>query len=147
MRVLLQKVSRASVSVDGSVVGSIGKGYLLFIGFIHGDTPQMVEELAQKVVKLRLFDNEEGKINDKSLIDIGGGALVISQFTLAGRTEKGNRPDYTAAMPPGEATILYEQYIACLKELGVAVVQSGTFGAHMDVELVNDGPVTLILDR
>lgn len=147
MRLILQKVSRASVSVDGSTVASIGRGYLLFIGFMQGDTPQIAEELAQKVVKLRLFDGDDGKINDTSLIDIQGEALVVSQFTLAGRTEKGNRPDYTAAMPPQEAQLLYEKFKILLHGAGVSQVQSGTFGAHMAVELVNDGPVTLILER
>lgn len=146
MRILLQKVTQASVSVDSAVVGSIGRGYLLFVGILEGDTEEDVEALAQKISKIRLFDSSEGKINDKNILDIGGEVLVVSQFTLAGRTEKGNRPDYTAAAKPEQANVLYEAFVASLLEIGVRNVQTGTFGAHMHVELVNDGPVTLVLD-
>jgi D-aminoacyl-tRNA deacylase len=147
VRIVLQKVSSAAVSVDESVIGSIGEGYLLFLGVMEGDTDEQAQQLAEKIIKLRLFDGEDGKINDKSILDIGGGILVISQFTLAGKTEKGSRPDYTAAMEPAEAKRLYERFIDILSELGVQTVASGSFGAHMDVELVNDGPVTLILEK
>jgi D-aminoacyl-tRNA deacylase len=147
MRVVLQKVSSASVSVDGSVIGSIGEGYLLFLGVIDGDTEEQARWLAEKIVKLRLFDGEDAKINDKSILDVDGGILVISQFTLAGRTEKGNRPDYTQAMKPQEAEVLYNRFIDLLKENGVQAVASGSFGAHMEVELINDGPVTLVLEK
>jgi D-tyrosyl-tRNA(Tyr) deacylase len=147
MRILLQRVMHAAVSVEGETVGSINKGYLLFIGVMDGDREEQAEHLAAKITKLRLFDGPEGKINDKSILDIGGEILVVSQFTLAGKTEKGNRPDYTGAADPETANVLYEQFIALLIEAGVRNVQSGTFGAHMSVELVNDGPVTLMLER
>lgn len=146
MRILLQKVSQSSVSVDSAVIGSIGQGYLLFVGILEGDTKKDVEILAQKISKLRLFDGPEGKINDKNILDIGGEILVVSQFTLAGKTEKGNRPDYTAAAKPDFAKELYELFVSSLLEIGVRNVQTGTFGAHMNVELVNEGPVTLILE-
>jgi D-aminoacyl-tRNA deacylase len=145
MRALLQKVSSASVSVDGEVIGSIGHGYLLFIGVLKGDTEKEADALAAKIVKLRLFDNTDGKINDLSLLDAAGEVLVVSQFTLAGSTEKGNRPDYTGAAAPDVARILYERFIAALRDAGVKSVETGEFGAHMQVSLVNDGPVTLVL--
>lgn len=147
MKVVLQKVQVASVTVDGSVVGSIGQGYLLLLGVMQGDTSAQAELLAQKISSVRLFDGEDGKINDQSILDIGGSILVVSQFTLAGRLEKGNRPDYTQAAPPEDAEKLYEYFIGKLRELGVEHVESGTFGAMMDVRLTNDGPVTLILER
>ncbi|MBM3231389.1 D-tyrosyl-tRNA(Tyr) deacylase [Candidatus Peregrinibacteria bacterium] len=147
MRVVLQKVTRASVTVDGEALGSVGAGYVLFLGVMGGDTSAQAALLAEKVVKLRLFDGEGGKINDRTVLDIGGDILVVSQFTLAGRTEKGNRPDYTSAAPPDEARVLYEYFIGKLRELGIAKVASGRFGAAMQVELMNDGPVTLVLDR
>ena len=147
MRILLQKVRSSSVVVDGKTVGSIGKGYLLFLGILQGDTDQQGKWLAEKVTKLRLFDGEDGTINDRSVLDIGGQILVVSQFTLAGKTEKGNRPDYTGAAKPDEAKALYESFIGNLRYLGVAKVEAGVFGAHMTVALVNDGPVTLMLER
>ncbi|MBU0458019.1 D-tyrosyl-tRNA(Tyr) deacylase [Patescibacteria group bacterium] len=147
MRLLLQKVTRASVSVDQKKVGEIAKGYLLFLGVIEGDTNEQADKLAEKVVNLRLFDGEGGKINDKSLLDTGGEALVVSQFTLAGDLKKGNRPDYTEAASPEVGRELYEYFIEKLKSLGVIKVEAGEFGAYMKVELVNDGPVTLVLER
>lgn len=147
MRIILQKVTDASVSVDEETVGSIGSGYLLFLGILQGDTSAQAELLAEKIVKLRLFDGADGKINDRSILDVKGEILVVSQFTLAGRTEKGNRPDYTQAASPDDAEKLYEYFIRKLKELGVETVASGAFGAYMDVALRNDGPVTLILER
>ena len=147
MSMVLEKVAEAAVSVDGETVGSIGEGYLLLFGVLRGDTAAQAQLLAEKIVKLRLFDGENGKINDRSVLDAGGGILVVSQFTLAGNTEKGNRPDYTAAAPPDEARMLYEYFIGKLRELGVARVEAGEFGAHMDVSLRNDGPVTLILEK
>lgn len=155
MRIVLQKVSSASVSVDGKMIGAIEAGYVLFVGVLKGDTAEQADRLAEKIVKLRLFDGEIGaaeeltptrKINDRSLLDVHGGALVISQFTLAGETKKGNRPDYTAAESPAEANELYERFIETLRRAGVEKVETGSFGAHMDVSLVNDGPVTLLLD-
>lgn len=147
MRLLLQKVSKASVTVGSETVGQIDKGYLLFLGILRGDTSAQAELLAEKITKVRLFDSEDGKINDQSIIDIDGSILVVSQFTLAGRLEKGNRPDYSQSAPPEDAKVLYEYFIRKLETLGVQKVESGEFGAYMDVSLVNDGPVTLILER
>jgi len=147
MRILLQRVSRASVQVSTETVGSIERGYLILLGVMKGDTDEQALSLAEKVVKLRLFSGEDGKVNDRSILDIKGDILVVSQFTLAGTFEKGNRPDYTAAAPPAEANRLYEFFIAQLKVQGVARVESGEFGASMHVDLVNDGPVTLMLER
>ncbi|MBT4120137.1 MAG: D-tyrosyl-tRNA(Tyr) deacylase [Candidatus Peribacter sp.] len=147
MRLILQKVTEASVSVDGEIVGQIDAGYLLFLGILHGDTAAQAELIAEKIVKTRLFDSADGKINDQSILDTGGSILVVSQFTLAGRLEKGNRPDYSQAESPDAAKVLYEYFIRKLEQLGVAKVESGEFGAYMDVTLKNDGPVTLILER
>ena len=147
MRLLLQKVAKARVLAGNEVLGEIATGYLLFLGILRGDTSAQAQLLAEKVVKLRLFDGAEGKINDRSVLDVGGEILVVSQFTLAGSAEKGNRPDYTSAAPPDEAKVLYDYFIAKLRELGVGNVEQGRFGASMQVELTNDGPVTLVLDR
>jgi D-tyrosyl-tRNA(Tyr) deacylase len=147
MRIVLQRVKESSVSVDGSVIGSVGAGYLLFLCVMKGDTSLQAQWLAEKIVKLRLFDAPDGKVNDKSVLDCGGEILVVSQFTLAGDTAKGNRPDYTAAAGPDEAKILYEYFMKKLRELGVKKVEGGEFGAMMEVKIVNDGPVTLILEK
>lgn len=147
MKVLLQKVTEASVTVDNEIVGHIQAGYLLFIGILRGDTSAQAELIAEKIVKIRLFDGVNGKINDQSILDTGGSLLVVSQFTLAGRLEKGNRPDYSQAAPPEDAKVLYEYFIRKLEQLGVQNVESGEFGAYMEVQLVNDGPVTLMLER
>ncbi len=147
MRILLQKVSKASVSVDGNEIGAIGKGYLLFVGVMQNDTEGQAEWLAEKIAGLRLFDGPEGKINDHSLLDVGGAVLIVSQFTLAGDVSKGNRPDYTGAAQREEARRLYEYCIDCMRKAGVAAVETGQFGAMMEVSLINDGPVTLVLER
>ncbi len=147
MRVQLQRVISASVTVDGQTVGAIGAGYVLFVGVMAGDTAEQAVWLAEKIVKLRMYDGLEGKINDRSLLETGGGALVVSQFTLAGRTEKGSRPDYTAAAKPDTARPLYDTFVEALRAQGVARVETGRFGAHMTVSLVNDGPVTLLLEH
>jgi len=147
MRLLLQKVSQARVRVDQNVVGEIGEGYLLFLGVMEGDSEEQAQQLAEKIVKARLFPGEDGKINDRSLLDVGGEILVVSQFTLAGRFEKGNRPDYTQASASEVAEKLYEFFCDQLKSLSVTKVEQGIFGAMMDVELVNNGPVTLFLER
>ena len=147
MKLLLQKVTQASVIVDEESIAQLGDGYLLLIGIVSGDTSAQAELLAEKVVKLRLFDSKEGKINDLSILDTKGEILVVSQFTLAGSTQKGNRPDYSAAAAPEDAKVLYEYFIRKLGELGVAHVQTGAFGAHMRVTICNDGPVTLMLER
>lgn len=147
MKVVLQKVTQASVSVENDVIGQIDRGYVLLFGVLNGDTAAQAQLLAEKIVKLRLFTSSNGKINDQSILDIHGGILVISQFTLAGDTEKGNRPSYVKAASPDTAEKLYEYFIKKLQELGVANVQNGKFGAHMKVALVNDGPVTLVLEK
>lgn len=147
MKVLLQRVSRASVTVEGQVVGSIGRGYLLFVGVLTGDTSDNAAFLAKKIAALRLFSGLDGKVNDRSLKDIEGEVLVVSQFTLVGQTEKGNRPDYTAAAERGIAERLYEEFADFLRSEGISTVEKGVFGAHMQVALENDGPVTLLLER
>jgi len=147
MRILLQKVKQATVSVDGKQVGEIGPGYLLFLGIFKDDTDVQADWLTEKILGLRLFEGADGKINDRSIADAKGDVLVVSQFTLAGDVTKGNRPDYTAAAGRAEAERLYEYFIGVLRMKGLAKVASGTFGVHMDVSLVNDGPVTLVIDR
>jgi D-tyrosyl-tRNA(Tyr) deacylase len=137
MRALVQRVARASVTVDGAVTGAIGPGLLVLLGVTHDDTPQTCDRLAEKVRALRVFPDAEGRMNEP----LGDReALVVSQFTLYGDTRKGNRPSYVAAAPPEIAEPLYERF---RERLGA---QGGVFGAHMDVELVNDGPVTLLLE-
>lgn len=147
MRVLLQRVIKASVAVDAIEVGSIGRGYLLFLGVLRGDTADEARWLAAKISKLRLFDGVDGEVNDRSVLDVGGAALVVSQFTLAGETQKGNRPDYTTAEEPVRAEELYRVFVQALQIEGIASVATGTFGAYMQVELCNDGPVTLLLEK
>ena len=144
MKVVLQRVSRASVSVQGSLRGEIGPGLLVLIGVADGDGDEGAGRLAGKVARLRVFEEENGRF-DRSLLDTGGSALVVSQFTLIADTAKGNRPSVTSAAPPERAEPVYESFCAALRELGVPV-ETGVFGARMEVELVNDGPVTLILD-
>lgn len=146
MRVVLQRVVGASVRVDDREIGQIRRGYVLLLGVMKGDTEAEGEWLAQKIVNLRLFEGDDGKINDRSLLDIGGDVLVVSQFTLAADTKKGNRPDYTAAEAPERAKELYDQFCGQMAALNVRVA-TGEFGAHMAVELTNDGPVTLLLER
>ncbi|HEY6089454.1 MAG TPA: D-aminoacyl-tRNA deacylase [Gemmatimonadaceae bacterium] len=145
MRVLLQRVSRAEVRIGDRKAGSIGKGFLLLVGFTHGDTPDRVEWMAEKTSGLRLFGDAEGKMN-LPLADVDGAVLVVSQFTLYGNSEKGKRPSFIDAARPEEAIPLYERFLAALRERGLKV-ESGEFGAMMEVELVNDGPVTLWLER
>lgn len=145
MRILLQRVSHASVVVDEQPIGSIDRGYLLLVGVGKDDTQETVNKLAKKVVNLRLFPNDEGKF-DKSLIDVEGGALVVSQFTLFGDARKGNRPSFIDAAPPEIASPLCDAFAQALRGLGVSRVETGRFGADMKVSLCNDGPVTLWLD-
>lgn len=147
MNIVLQKVSEAEVSVDGETVGSIGTGYLVLVGVVRGDTEDAVRWMADKILNLRLFPGEGGKINDRTLRDAGGSVLVVSQFTLAGDVSKGNRPDYTASADREDAAVLYHSLIRQLKEAGIARVESGRFGAMMRVRLTNEGPVTLLLNR
>ena len=146
MRVVLQRVRRASVTVDGLVVGEIGFGALLLTGFTYGDTDDHVKWMADKVAGLRVFADEEGKMN-RALNDVTGSVLVVSQFTLYGETKKGRRPSFVRAAPPQIAVPLYERFIQLLGDRLSGRVASGKFGAQMDVALVNDGPVTLILER
>jgi D-tyrosyl-tRNA(Tyr) deacylase len=146
---VLQRVSRAEVRVEGRVTGQIAMGFLVLAGFAPTDTAETLGWMADKVLSLRLFADDAGKMN-RSLQEIGGGVLVVSQFTLYGDALKGRRPSFIAAAPPEQANALYRQFVSLLTErgqpLGVSVA-TGEFGAMMDVELVNDGPVTLILER
>ncbi len=149
MRLLLQRVSRAEVRIDGDagprVAGSIGRGFLLLVGLTHTDGEEELAWMADKVIGLRLFADNEGKMN-LGLTDIDGALLVVSQFTLYGDARKGRRPSFIDAAPPALAVPLYERFITLLRERRVPV-ETGEFGAMMDVELVNDGPVTLFLER
>lgn len=144
MRILLQRVSRASVSVAGEPDRAVGRGLLALVGVGPEDDEATARRLAEKTANLRVFENEAGKF-DRSLLDVGGGALVVSQFTLYGDASKGRRPDFTGAARPERAEPLVRAYAEALAGQGVPV-QTGTFGAHMDVALVNDGPVTIWLD-
>ncbi|MGH7647465.1 MAG: D-aminoacyl-tRNA deacylase [Gemmatimonadaceae bacterium] len=146
MRVLLQRVSRAQVRIDGRVAGSIGAGFCLLVGFTHGDTDEQVTWMADKVIGLRLFADQDGKMN-RSLAELDGGAiLIVSQFTLYGDARKGRRPSFIEAARPEVAVPLYERFVAQLRASGMRV-ETGEFGAHMEVDLVNEGPVTLWLER
>lgn len=144
MRALVQRVARASVEVGGECVGEIGTGLLIFLGIKTGDTEQSAAKLAEKVVGLRIFPDEAGKMN-RSLIDVDGQTLIVSQFTLYGDCSKGKRPNFTAAAPPEVALRLYQEFINEVEKTGVRVAQ-GRFGAHMIVSLENDGPVTLMVE-
>ena len=145
MRVVLQRVSSASVTIDGRVAGAIGRGFCLLVGFTHGDTPAQVDWMAEKVAGLRLFSDAAGKMN-LGLEEVGGGILAVSQFTLYGDTAKGRRPSFIDAARPELAIPLYQRFLEALRRLGLTVA-AGEFGADMQVEIHNDGPVTLILDR
>ncbi|MCG6558727.1 D-aminoacyl-tRNA deacylase [Ruegeria sp. 1NDH52C] len=144
MRALIQRVSHASVTVDGAVVGQTGPGLLVLICAMAGDGEAQADQLAAKIAKLRIFKDAAGKMN-RSVLDIGGGALVVSQFTLAADTRSGNRPGFSSAAPPAEGERLYEYFAAQLAAQGVPV-ETGRFGADMKVELLNDGPVTIWMD-
>lgn len=141
----MQRVARASVTVDGATVGSVDAGFLVLLGVAAGDPPQAEGLLAQKIAGLRVFRDEAGKMN-RSLIDVGGGALVVSQFTLLADCRKGRRPNFLRAAPPEEAERRYLGFCELLRAAGVARVETGSFGATMQVELLNDGPVTIVLD-
>jgi D-aminoacyl-tRNA deacylase len=145
MRVVAQRVSRASVRVDGTVVGEIGTGLMLLVGFTHDDTSREIEWMTGKLLGLRIFGDDDGKMN-RSVADVGGSILVVSQFTLYGDARKGRRPSFVDAAPPEVAIPLYQQFLLALADGGVPVA-AGEFGADMKVELVNDGPVTLLLER
>lgn len=145
MRALLQRVSRASVSVDRAVVGEIGPGLLVFVGVGHGDDEAVADGLARRIAELRIFADEAGRTN-RSIVDVGGQALVVSQFTLYADTSRGRRPGFTRAAAPDVAERCYERVATGLRAAGIVNVATGVFGASMAVELVNDGPFTLWLD-
>lgn len=144
MRAVIQRVGEASVTVAGTVTGRIGAGVLILLGVGGEDTDREARWLAGKVVRLRIFEDDAGKMN-RSLLDVGGDALVVSQFTLYGDASKGNRPSFVAAARPEKAVALYEAFCAAVRSEGVPVA-CGVFGAHMDVRLLNDGPVTIWLE-
>ena len=144
MRALVQRVTEASVRVDSTVIGEIGHGVLILVCAMQGDDPDVSAKLAAKISKLRIFKDDAGRMN-RSLLDTGGAALVVSQFTLAADTSRGNRPGFSAAAPPEEGAALYETFKADMAGLGIEVA-SGQFGADMAVALINDGPVTIWLD-
>ncbi len=145
MRIVLQRVSRASVTIDGRTAGAVGRGFCLLVGLTHGDTDATVDWMADKIAGLRLFPDAGGKMN-LGLDEVGGAVLVVSQFTLYGDTAKGRRPSFVDAARPEQAIPLYERFVAALGQRGLQVA-TGEFGAHMEVEIHNDGPVTLILER
>ncbi len=144
MRAVCQRVTEAHVSVDGTQVGEIGIGLVVLLGVERDDAPQAADRMAGKVARLRIFEDDAGKF-DRSLVDVGGSALVVSQFTLIADTRKGNRPSFARAAPPEEADALYRLFCERLAEEGVPV-ERGVFGARMAVQLVNEGPVTVVLD-
>jgi D-tyrosyl-tRNA(Tyr) deacylase len=144
VRAVLQRVTRARVVVDGAVSGEIGPGLLVLLGVGKNDADAAAQYLAEKTARLRIFDDAEGRMN-RSLLDVGGAALVVSQFTLYGDARGQRRPSFIAAAPPGEGKRLYEAYVEALRALGVRV-ETGVFQARMSVELANDGPVTILLD-
>jgi len=145
MRVVIQRVSQASVSVNGNITGSIGNGLLVLAGFEHSDTEEDLEWMVGKIARLRIFNDAEGIMN-LSVMDVNGQILVVSQFTLHAKTKKGNRPSYVQAAPPDIAIPLYEKFIMMLEHTTSKRIERGVFGAMMDVSLVNSGPVTIIID-
>lgn len=145
MKAVIQRVLNSSVSVDGKVVGSSDKGYMILLGVVKGDTEKHADLLARKTAALRVFEDENGKMN-LSILDIGGEILAISQFTLCADCKKGNRPSFTPSEEPEKAKELYEVYCKKLQEYGVKKVEQGVFGADMKVSLINDGPVTICFD-
>lgn len=144
MKAVLQRVSSARVTVEGQVTGSIARGILVFVGITHEDTPGDAEFLADRIVGLRIFPDEAGKMN-RNLVDVGGALLVVSQFTLYGDCTGGRRPSFDLAAPPGQAQVLYDHFVANLRDRSI-IVATGVFQAMMSVELVNDGPVTFVVE-
>jgi D-tyrosyl-tRNA(Tyr) deacylase len=144
LRAVVQRVAEARVVVAGEVVGDIGPGLCVLLGVAREDDEAEAQRLAEKVARLRIFENEDGKF-DRSVLDTAGSVLVVSQFTLIADTAKGNRPSFSEAAEPAQAELIYERFCATLRELGV-LVETGVFGARMRVELANDGPVTIVLD-
>ncbi|MEO5919249.1 MAG: D-aminoacyl-tRNA deacylase [Candidatus Limnocylindrales bacterium] len=145
MRALLQRVSRAAVRIDDATVAAIGPGLVILLGIGHDDDDATADALARRIVELRVFRDAEGRTN-RSILDVGGGAIVVSQFTLFADTSRGRRPGFTDAAPPAVAERLYERVVRGIRGAGVDPVGTGTFGAYMAVELVNDGPFTVWLD-
>jgi D-tyrosyl-tRNA(Tyr) deacylase len=144
MRALIQRVTRATVSVNGQQIGQCGQGLMILICAMQGDTEAQADQMAAKIAKLRIFKDDEGRMN-RSILDAGGSALVVSQFTLAADTSRGNRPGFSAAATPEDGRRLYTHFAASLAALGIPT-ETGEFGADMAVELINDGPVTIWLD-
>ena len=144
MRVVLQRVAHASVTVEEKVIGKIQRGFLLLVGVTHDDAMEDMEYIVRKIVQMRIFEDEEGKLN-RSIQDIGGEILSVSQFTLYADTKKGNRPSFSKAAPGDVAIDMFEQFNGLLRDTGIPV-ETGQFGADMKVELLNDGPVTIVLD-
>ncbi|MCI5538117.1 MAG: D-aminoacyl-tRNA deacylase [Oscillospiraceae bacterium] len=145
MKAVIQRVKSASVAVNGETVGSIGEGYMILLGVVEGDEKKHAEITAKKTASLRIFTDEDDKMN-KSILDIGGEILVVSQFTLCADVKKGNRPSFINSAKPETANELYEYFMQCLKDNGVKKVEHGIFGEHMEVSLVNNGPVTILYD-
>ena len=144
MKVVIQRSKQASVTVDGNVTGAIDKGYVLLVGITHTDTAEDIAYCAKKIAELRLWEDEEGKMNH-SILEVGGDILSVSQFTLYGETKKGRRPSFTTAARPEQAKPMWDAFNESLREYGLRV-ETGIFGAMMDVALINDGPVTIIID-
>ena len=144
MRIVLQRVAHANVTVEEKVIGKIQRGFLLLVGVTHDDAMEDMEYLVRKIVQMRIFEDEEGKLN-RSIQDIGGEILSVSQFTLYADTKKGNRPSFSKAAPGDVAIEMFEQFNGLLRDTGIPV-ETGQFGADMKVELLNDGPVTILLD-
>lgn len=145
MKALLQRVSEASVTVSGKVTGKIGRGLLVLAGFTHSDTAECLPPVAEKLVNLRIFPDDAGRF-DKSLIDISGELLLVPQFTLYAGVRKGRRPDFSKALVPEKASVLFDQFVQEFQKLGFPGVQTGVFGADMQVALLNSGPVTIEID-
>ena len=146
MRIVLQRVTHASVAVGGEIISQIGPGLLLLVGVAKGDTEAEADWLAEKVAGLRILADDDGKMN-RSVRDVGGSVLAVSQFTLLADVRKGKRPSFVGAAPPEEASPLFDYFCEKLRSAGIARVETGSFGAMMDVSLVNDGPVTIVLER
>ena len=145
MKAVIQRVINSNVKIDGETVGEIGKGFMILLGVVSGDTKAEADKLIKKIPYLRIFEDENGKMN-RSCLDVDGEILVVSQFTLCADCSHGRRPSFTASAPPDEANTLYEYFVDELKKAGISKVQTGRFGADMKVSLINDGPVTIILD-
>lgn len=145
MKAVIQRVTECTVTVEGSITGQIGTGFLILLGVEQADTPKEAEKLSSKIAGLRIFTDENDKMN-LSLTDVGGGVLVVSNFTLCANCRKGRRPNFEAAARPEQAEPLYEYFCECMHQNGIKTVEKGVFGADMKVSLMNDGPVTLVID-